>query len=333
MQDDSNLIIVGDKIGPAAYPIENANNFASDGKLQFLSFQQQVESGYTIAKELPSGHYARKNIGYLTAIEDGTECIYETDDDNGPNQHWHARTRRVKASRVDEKGWMNVYSLFSKEKIWPRGYPLENLSPAQQSAAAELEIQPPTFVDAPIQQGLADLSPDVDAVWRLTMDREIIFDRGDSIQLAPGTWCPFNSQSTWFWPVAFPLLYLPSYCSFRMTDIWRSFIAQRCIWELDAGIVFHAAEVDQQRNEHNLLHDFKGEIDGYLRNDELVKILEATNLQSGADSVANNLFTCYEKLVAANFFPAKELDLVQAWLQDLATISHQRESTPLTRAA
>jgi hypothetical protein len=326
-QEDSNLIIVGDKIGPKSYEVDGSP------RLNFLSFSDQLECNYTMAAELPAGHYARKNLGYLTAIENGTECIYETDDDNGPNEFWQPRAYRTKARPATKAGWMNVYRLFSDERIWPRGYPLECLAADHGRETAGLAIDAPCFVDAPIQQGLADLSPDVDAIWRLTEDREIVFDRGDSIQLTPGTWCPFNSQSTWFWPVAFPLLYLPSYCSFRMTDIWRSFIAQRCIWELDTGIVFHAAEVEQQRNEHNLLHDFKGEVDGYLRNDELAKLLEATSLQPGADRVADNLYVCYEHLVAAKFFPEKELELVQAWLQDLATIAHQATSKPLAQAA
>ena len=76
------------------------------------------------------------------------------------------------------------------------------------------------------------------------------------VWLGPETWCPFNSQSTWWFPVAYPLMYLPSRVSFRMTDIWRGFVAQRCLWELGKGIVFHAAEVVQRRNPHALLRDF-----------------------------------------------------------------------------
>jgi hypothetical protein len=41
-----------------------------------------------------------------------------------------------------------------------------------------------------------------------------------------------------------PLLYLPSHCCFRMTDIWRSFIAQRCLWELGHWVVCQAPELE-----------------------------------------------------------------------------------------
>ena len=146
---------------------------------------------------------------------------------------------------------------------------------------AKLELGPVEAVECPIQQGLANGSPDVDAVWRLMFDREFDFDAGPSVFLGPGSWCPFNSQSTWWFRNAFALLYLPSLVSFRVTDIWRSFIAQRCLWELGSGVVFHAPESFQKRNIHNLLSDFEQEIPGYLNNNRIVSILEKTQLLGG----------------------------------------------------
>jgi len=113
------------------------------------------------------------------------------------------------------------------------------------------------------------------------------------------------------------LLYLPSYCSFRMTDIWRSFIAQRCLWEMGCGVVFHPPEVVQERNKHNLMRDFADEIPGYTRNKEFVLLLEGLTLETGVASVSSNLQHCYEALIRAGFFPEKELVLVNTWLEDL----------------
>jgi len=177
-----------------------------------------------------------------------------------------------------------------------------------------------SLVYSPIQQGLADLSPDVDAVWRLVLDREIRFKAASSIALKPGVWCPFNSQSTWWWPDAYPLMYLPSFCTFRMTDIWRSFVAQRCLWEMGGMLSFQAADVVQRRNQHNLMRDFSDEIPGYMRNDELVKTLEDLSLERSREAVSSNMLRCYEALVRRDIFPAKELRLVRAWLKDLEGI-------------
>jgi len=302
---DAPLWIVGDRKGPASFDVEG---------VRFLPLAAQLSMPYALAAALPQGHYGRKNLGYLAAIASGAACLYETDDDNAPLLEWRVRTPEVLAQPISTPGWCNVYRHFTNERIWPRGLPLDELTASFATAPA---TGAPVRVRAAIQQGLANGSPDVDAVWRLVMDRPFDFDAKPSVQLAPGTWCPFNSQSTWWWPEAYPLLYLPSYCSFRMTDIWRSFIAQRCLWELGQGVVFHAAEVLQERNEHDLMRDFRDEVPGYNRNRELAARLQEQALLPGPDHVAANLRRCYEALVAAEFFPAAELELLDAWRQGL----------------
>jgi len=306
----SELIAIGDKKGPAKFEQEGAT---------FVPLSAQQKLPFRMAQSLPVGHYARKNLGYLLAVERGAECIYETDDDNAPNAHWKPRAVTTRAQAAAPRVWMNVYRAFSKENIWPRGLPLDQIT--KPLAGAHDPHAPEREFYCPIQQGLADNAPDVDAVWRLVLDRPFTFDRGPSVWLPPGTWCPFNSQTTWWWPEVYPLLYLPSYCSFRMTDIWRSFVAQRCLWELGHGLVFHAAEADQDRNAHNLVRDFKDEIPGYTQNDGIVAKLTETSLKPGVGAVADNLVRCYEALTAAGYFPATELPLVRDWVADLATVT------------
>ena len=183
-----------------------------------------------------------------------------------------------------------------------------------------LSLASPERLNAPIQQGLANGSPDVDAVWRLLLDKEVTFRAGESISLPQGAWCPFNSQSTWWFPDAYPLMYLPSFVSFRMTDIWRSFVAQRCLWALGLGVVFHGPEMFQDRNPHNLMRDFEQEIPGYLSNDRIRVLLEELPLREGVDAVNSNLHRCYEALVTAEIVPTNEIPLLEAWLQDCASI-------------
>ena len=318
------LIVIGDTKGPENFIIDGRNLLTEEnGVIKFLSLEKQLQSNLQLVGKLPTGHYARKNIGYLVAISLGAECIYETDDDNAPMNGWVVRSEMIHSPRIvfpekTVKGcWVNAYRYFTDQNIWPRGLPLD-----------EINTEPP-FIDiagdaskvvkrAPIQQALVNNSPDVDAVWRLTQDRIFEFEDRDSVYLSPGSWCPFNSQSTWWWPDAYPLLYLPSNCSFRMTDIWRSFIAQRCLWELGTGVVFHGPEVFQQRNEHNLMKDFEDEVPGYLNNDRIADILETLSL-TGTPSV--DLRTCYRALVEKAILPAKELSLVDFWLADLEDIN------------
>jgi hypothetical protein len=305
------LVVVGDSKGPKCFDLKEICLFTLDNQLH-LPFQ--------LVPLLPVGHYARKNLGYLTAFKQGASYIYETDDDNAPNEHWRCRTLLTDAMSVNNPPWLNVYRLFSEELIWPRGFPLRLVS---DPLTHKYDNNAPlSKVEAPIQQSLVDISPDVDAVWRLVLDRDFRFSRKPSVHLPIGTWCPFNSQSTWWWPKAYPLMYLPSFCSFRMTDIWRSFIAQRCLWEMGNGLVFHAPEVEQDRNTHNLMRDFMDEVPGYEHNESIIASLMDLSLKSGPQYTCDNLMTCYQKLVKAGYFPKDELSLVRAWIKDVETLLH-----------
>jgi len=306
---DGALLVIGDKKGPTRFDVPRA---------EFFSLQDQLRLPFTLAPLLPAGHYARKNLGYLIAFSRRARFLYETDDDNAPNDAWQVRTLQTSAQKLTPRTWANVYRLFRNDLIWPRGFPLDLVNdPATFAHDTQAPLE---SFECPIQQGLADLSPDVDAVWRLLLDREFTFPPSQSVWLSPGTWCPFNSQTTWWWPVAYPLMYLPSYCSFRMTDIWRSFIAQRCLWELGLGLAFHPSEAIQERNVHNLMRDFEQEVPGYLQNQQIVRTLTDLSLASGVGAVASNLMSCYEAMVAKGFIADEELPLVKAWLADIDSL-------------
>ena len=314
MPRSATLAVVGDTKGPEQYDTPGTT---------FLPYAAQRALEFQLYANLPTRHYARKNLGYLHAMRCGANCIYETDDDNAPLENWKPRTAFVAGGRrtpphdrsPDTPKWVNVYQYFSGESIWPRGLPLNEVRGAAPSAET---LKAGVF--APIQQGLVNNSPDVDAVWRLTQDRPFSFDDAPSVLLSPGNWCPFNTQSTWWWPIAYPLMYIPSHCSFRMCDIWKSFVAQRCLWELGMGVVFHAAEVVQERNFHELMADFRDEIPGYLGNSQIVASLAKLTLDAGQGNVNTNLIRCYEALVGEGVFPDEELILAKAWVADIEAI-------------
>ena len=302
---NSRFFVLGDRKSPPTYHLPGADYFSLEA--------QHAHFG-AFSHLLPVGHYVRKNLGYLAALDAGCEWIVETDDDNYPLDNFmlppsSAMTvRRLKS----DQPWVNVYRHFgATQPVWPRGLPLEALA-AQEGAHEQFAdaVEHPLIV-----QGLADDNPDVDAVFRLTRQLPVRFDSAAKpLSLEAGNWCPFNSQNTWFHRRVLALTYLPAYCSFRMTDIWRSFVAQRCLWAMGQRLVFTAPSVRQERNEHNLLRDFKDEIPGYLNNARMAEVLQDCQLtgEPGTD-----LYRCYEALVAAQILPAEELGLVRAWLQEL----------------
>jgi len=299
------FIIIGDTKSPAEFQLDGCD---------FWSVERQLTLPFELAKITPTRHYSRKNLGYLLAIKNGATELVETDDDNIPREEfWNDKLREVKSHSFENAGWVNVYHYFTKHKIWPRGFPLEEL----QNKQIELKSLKYDFANCPIQQGLADENPDVDAVYRLTYPLPIDFEIKVKLALGKNAWSPFNSQNTHWFKEAFALMYLPSYCSFRMTDIWRSYVAQRIAWECGWSILFHEPTVWQQRNEHNLMKDFEDEIPGYTNNLNICKELQNLHLKAGQANIFENLITCYQKLIDINVIGKDEMVLLQAWINDL----------------
>ena len=314
IQNNYQLIVIGDKGSPS--------NFQIDG-CQFCSIEEQKKLSFDYADICPEGHYARKNIGYLLGIRDQASVIIETDDDNLPyDSFWQERKRFLDVPAIANAGWVNVYQYFTEQEIWPRGFPLELI---KEHNLPNWNYLLAKATDAPIQQGLANENPDVDAVYRLTYPLPQTFKGNRKVALSNGTWCPFNSQNTAWWKEAYPLMYLPAYCSFRMTDIWRSFIAQRIAWTNGWSVLFHQPTVWQERNEHNLMKDFQDEISGYLNNREICRSLEKLNLREGVNFIGHNMQICYEKLTDMKLFPPKELKLLNRWLNDISKLQKNLE--------
>ena len=299
------FIVIGDVASPA--------DFALDG-CDFFSLDCQRDLPFRFAQNAPEKHYARKNIGYLEAMRRGADLLLETDDDNTPlDGFWQLHVAETTARVPLQLGWINVYRYFTEVDVWPRGFALNRLHDALPSLTEQAVI-------APIRQGLADENPDVDAIFRLTRPLPLSFEKVAPVAVGAGQWCPFNSQNTAWDRVAFPLLYLPSYCSFRMTDIWRSFVAQRVGWTCGWHLLFHKATVVQERNEHDLLKDFADEVPGYLHNEQICVVLKALALPEGPEHLLDNLYRCYEALVTHGWIGQHELPLLKTWIEDITEL-------------
>jgi hypothetical protein len=309
------FIIIGDSKSPP--------EFVQPGAI-YLDLEAQSRTAFRYAVEAPAKHYARKNVGYLHAIARGATVLIETDDDNIPrSDFWRPRSAWAEARVVEEPVWTNVYRYFHSGLIWPRGLPLDQVNSFLPEPSEGRTIY------CPIQQGLADDNPDVDAIYRLLLPIPLRFESAEPIALR-GAWCPFNSQNTTWYPDAFPLLYLPYHCSFRMTDIWRSFVAQRIAYANGWGILFHGATVFQERNVHDLMRDFAEEVPGYLHNAAIRASLDQISLTPGSAHIADGMRVCYERLVALELVGHEELPLLEAWLDDLRTCSARSSGETLS---
>ena len=311
------FILIGDEASPTSFELEDCD---------FYGLERQRELQFGLAQICPAPHYARKNIGYLLAMQRGATVIVETDDDTvAYAEFWQARKRPHASRTIAGTGWVNIYRYFSTANIWPRGLPLDET----QTPVLARDALPVEELVCPIQQSLVDDDPDVDALYRMLLQLPFRFDKGQSIALTAGAWCPFNSQNTSWWPEAFPLMYLPAYCSFRMTDIWRSFVAQRLAWVNGWGVLFHEPTVSQTRNAHDLMRDFRDELPGYLENRAICEALDGLQLDPGAENVAANMRLAYQRLVEGKWLDAKELVLLNAWLTDVQHVLANQASLAL----
>lgn len=301
-------VVVGDTKSPPNWQADN---------IHFLSVKRQRELFGEFAELIPFSHYCRKNLGYLYAIERGADLILDTDDDNIPlNNFGRDLNLEVNGTLLRGEDWVNVYRHFTGENIWPRGLPLNRIH--ENGVVARRSHR----TDCVVQQFLADRDPDIDAIHRLVFGNEFFFDRNEPVILDSGTWCPFNSQNTVFFSSAFPLLYLPCHVSFRMTDIWRSFIALAVLEKAGGALAFLAPTVEQLRNEHDLMDDFELEIVGYRFNDAIRTVLRQTLSDKAVSwqSLPEAVLDCMSALVRAGHMPAAELVIVRAWLAALHAV-------------
>jgi len=297
------LIVVGDKKTPKEWQCDN---------VEYISVEKQEEIKFNLVKALPYNHYCRKMIGYLTAIKNGADFIIDTDDDNIPNKSWSFPEFNQRYECISEDiGFVNIYQLYVKQKIWPRGLPLKFIEREFFLEKKLIEQE----CNVGIWQGLADEDPDVDAIYRLTSDKPCYFKEREPVVLGKGTITPFNSQNTMFRKELFPLLYLPTYVTFRFTDILRGLIAQPIMWLYGYQLGFTNATVIQKRNPHDYMEDFNSEIPMYQNSEKVIELVLQSISKS--NSIETNLYNAYELLLKKGIVYKNELISLEAWIKDI----------------
>lgn len=290
------LIIVGDKKSPQAYDLKA---FYLD-----VAEQQKLFSGF--AESLPYNHYCRKNLGYAYAVTQGYEVIGESDDDNLPKTGWGNISEESVFPTITAPAYPNVYREFTDQNIWPRGFPLDLLT-------TEEKVQKTAMpANVGVWQGLADGDSDVDAIYRLTINKNVKFANGKIVVLDSGVVSPFNSQNTIWQKKAFVYLYLPHTVTFRYTDILRSFVAQFGLWSLGLRLGFISPTVSSDvRNYHNYLKDFADEVPMYNTFHTVMETLKGCKLTGNSE----DLLAMYEALFNKGIVQKSELETIRIWLK------------------
>ena len=295
------VIIVGDVRTPNSY---------RDLNVIFLDVDTQRRMFPTLCDLLPYNHYCRKNLGYLYAILNGYNVIAESDDDTYPSADWRffESLDQDRIKMITGTEFPNVFRLFTDKDIYPRGYPLDEIKKENGITLRD------NCKTVKVIQTTIDNEPDVDALTRL-LNRDYLTtfdkDRESCYTFDKNVWTQINTQNTIFLCAdIFYLLYLPCTTTFRVCDILRGYILQRCLFEEGSSVLFACSTAHQDRNPHDLLRDLRDEIPLYTDTKKILETLQGVRLAGTVD----DLETIYTRLVP-KYVSARELDIVREFVK------------------
>jgi hypothetical protein len=299
---DYDVIIVGDNKTPDDY--KNLNCI-------YLDIPSQKKLFPELSELLPCNHYCRKNLGYLYAIKKGYKIIYETDDDNIPYDNFDNILQYNNIQMITEQNnvWINIFKYFTNNAhIWPRGFPLSLLKNNSNYLIQDTDKIPS------IINGLVENDPDVDALFRIICNHQdsIQWDKNKHVLINNKNMCVFNTQNTfWLNPELFISLLIPCSVSFRYCDILRGIINNIILKKTNNYMMYSSPNVIQNRNEHNLMSDFKSEYEMYIHNEKILNFIE--NDIGNITSVKELLFLIYNNLLVNNVITQKDIYILNKW--------------------
>eukprot|EP00928_Gymnodinium_smaydae_P100451 TRINITY_DN9855_c0_g1_i2.p1 TRINITY_DN9855_c0_g1~~TRINITY_DN9855_c0_g1_i2.p1 ORF type:complete len:241 (-),score=17.08 TRINITY_DN9855_c0_g1_i2:57-779(-) len=231
---------------------------------------------------------------------------------------------------------MNIYSAMgcSSWPCWPRGFPptlIRSGAPAL-SEWITAKKESTGFDDRRIAvlQSLADNEPDVDAAFRLFSAKAVgIHFKGTShvLALPSMVFCPANAQAALHRKDAFWALLLPMTVTGRVSDIWRSYLGQRLLWDVGLYMAFSDPIVRQDRNSHDYLADFDAEQQLYSQTEALLSFLwQWRGKESSLPARMEELWT---EAYTRGYVELEDIHSLRLWLRSLADVGYA--FPPITR--
>ena len=253
------LVVIGDKNSPEKAEYMTDVGPTAGKHCLFLWPDNQERIFPLLSRVVPWNDFSRKNIGYLYAIKHGAQWIWDVDDDN-VNLLPENILENVIQYRAPCTGFsfhiLNPYPYFSVNETytWPRGQPLEHI---RNSVTIPKLCKSSERISIAVVQSLANIQPGVYAIYRFTRNTPFNFgatpSRHTPVVVPQNTFSPFNAQATLWKKEAFLFSALPISVTGRVSDIWRSYIAQYFFHKYSLHLMFVPPYVDQYRNVHDTL--------------------------------------------------------------------------------
>lgn len=345
------VVVVGDTRTPEHAYVNLEKQYS--GVMHFLGIERQKALWYRTAKHIGWNTFARKNVGYLFAIDHCANVVYDMDDDNVVIDEMHSLDRfsPIIASRSvmtehrrnhsHHQHLFNPYVHFNNTataapgaSIWPRGFPLDVIQSHtlltkhrhihHAVVHRHLRNQAHDAIDDSVAllQSIADVNPDVDAIYRLVQRLPVHFHRRsddkNTVVLSLDTYAPLNAQALLVRrrDAMFGLL-LPASVHGRVTDIWRSYVWQRILHEIGMKVAFSEPWVTHERHVHNYMRDFQAELPLYERAGALIDYLRAFDCGNDTLHGMSCFFKVYVALFEIGVVDRSDVVLAHAWILDL----------------
>ena len=335
----------------------------------YLSIEKQRMIQNEFVRGIPWNNIGRKNIGYLFAIVHQAKTIWDFDDDNAlkfwlksvsPDEMLDIDTfingnkmKTISCMEPEQHSFaadsvVNPYlyldaSLATGQFIWPRGFPLDKI---RGNLSASMDLKKCRESRFGVLQSLSDYEPDVDAIYRLTRQTPVNFQRplpivklkdletlyrskAPLVKIPGATLAPYNAQATLHFYNAFWALYLPVTVHGRVSDIWRSYFSQAIFKKLNIHVGYLPRPlVVQERNPHLALKDFDAETPLYLKASALTRYLSSLQVEeilqsSRAEYLPDIIQELWIDMYERDYIEIEDVYWVQKWLVSLLEIGYK----------
>ena len=291
--------------------------------LVYLSLEDQKALCYETTKHIPINSYARKNIGYLFAIQHGAREIFDADDDIF-YKNYDIMLNNFDNWRlyyVDNNTQMvNPYEYFGRPDIWPRGFRFSDINKNNTNNYLSA-MKSQFFSRIMVYQGIFT-NFDLDSFYIKTngfnnnRSRNISLHEGNPLIYLPTNYIPINSRCTRFLHQAFPALALPVTLSSRVSDIWRGYIMQRYIWGYN-GTVLYTKSNSEFQGRNKVTSNFEEEKDLFFKLDKLLDSLNNAEINEDISRPGIFLIKLIEILVEKKILGEEDLNMYKAFIIDL----------------
>jgi hypothetical protein len=298
-------------------------------RLVYITLKKQKKLGYHISKYLSPNSYARKNIGYLYAIQHGAKEIFEIDEDiiisDLNSLNFNLSNHKIYYAIRNDSRMINPYIHFGERNIWPRGFRLNDIGYQHQNKFYTLDSKY-LLLKPLIYQGLINGFPDTDSIFQKTKilkyEVESNFSSTGPLIYFPGNFTPINSKNTKYIYDIFPFLALFSTISENISDILRGYILQYFAWRFNGCVVYHSSKNYRLRNNTSKNSIFLEEKKLFYNLDKYLFILD-TNLNSNLRlNEVDILFSIIKNLINFGLLGKKDLKIYKAYINDLSNIGY-----------